>query len=809
MDLEPKNKDVKEKPGLEPDWQKWLASFETLSEVVREMGIRQVLKILQDVEDTRAAALAAALAPRVDVLETAPSQLAPQLLARIRPDQSEGLEKLLDGARSWRNDAWLMPVGASLSDSGEPLAGSFQAHLKFIGALRILPDGKRYASSSEDGTIRIWALSPEGNLPLATLDEHLGPVNDIIPSWDGQFLISASDDRTVKVWDLESLEPLLTLKGHMDYVSTLAALPEHRVASGSKDGTIRIWDINSGECLATFDSHGAWVNALTVTPDGSLLISASINNMLKTWDMQTLTEAAPFFEFEGADYSKVLMGSVFFTPSNKGEVGHKSHPGYLLVSPDGKTLVSGEEELILWNIVKREQIVRFPAHTPGLLDMVWLDEGQTLATAGREIKIWELKERKVLQTFTLHEGEVNSLAASPDGVWLISGGKDNTIKFWDLSGQTSTNPWQGHSQSIHEVAFSPDEGLAVSVGTDSKVRIWDIQTGCCRHVGDGNSYPSGHIGGFLEAQKAVITTNWDGEVFLWDLVSGQLRLKLIHPEKYFSSSYFTVLPGKTQAIFSGFSQPMSVWELAKGAAPQVLAGSFSGLVDVSVTRDEKYFAAVYFSRVKGDKFAEKIGREPSPRKLPLQWWHLPDRKMIWEFLPEGDPVDLGYFCHVLLTEDETRLVTATSTGWLGIFEAASGKRLAWWRGDSGGYVTSMQLLPDGRLLICSDEVVGLDEEEEKITNYILRWWDLATQTCQRELVLDDVDARTPQITPDGCWAAFPSGQKECLWDLVNDRIVACFYGKTKLLFDAISRDGKTIIVGEDGGAFHVLRLNTP
>jgi WD40 repeat protein len=781
---------------------------------VETLGIQTVVKILAEAEDLAARTLAGALRARMAVLEMAPSQLAPQLLGCLHPDQApDRLGQLLSEAAVWREGPWLRPLGASQaacdSQHTSPLAASFQAHLNFIGALRVLPDGKQMVSASEDGTIRIWPLSPEGSLPLATLEDHGGPVNDIAVSPDGKMLVSVSDDRTVRLWDLETLDCRLTMAGHTDYVSAVVVTPDGRAASASKDGTIRIWDLSSGACLAVFEGHEAWVNALAVTPDGGLLISASINNRLKSWDLQTLTEGQPFFDFEGAAYSRVLMGDVFFTPSNTGDVGHKSHASVLLVSPDGRTLVSGGEELILWDIETRQQKVRFPAHPTGIQDMTWMEGGKTLVTAAREIKVWDLDARTSEHTYSGHLEEVTSLAASPDGRWLVSGSKDRTLKYWDLSRPIVLNPWQGHSQSVIGVRLSPDEALGVSSANDGQARLWDMHTGQCRQVLEGHSGQFVYLGDFTPDGRAFVTYTSDSEVGVWDLATGQLRHMLVYPERYFHASGFTILPGGRYAVCSGMIHPMAVWDLAEGGAPEILPDTPRHLLDTAVTRDGCYFAAVFFADVQGTSPAFMYEKGTAVRQAPLQWWDFEGRRVVWEVLPEGEPAEAGYFCKVLLTPDEARVVAATSTGWLGLFDVETGQRLVWWRGHPEGYVNSLQLLADGRLLTCGHEETGEDQDGNQKKRYVLRWWDLTGQTNLHTLTLADPDARTPQINAAGTRASFPSGQKECLWDLEQDRVTACFHGTSRILFDAISRDGGTILAGEKGGAVHVLRVVQP
>ena len=52
-------------------------------------------------------------------------------------------------------------------------------------------------------------------------------------------------DNTIRIWDVRSGVELVRLDGHEGRITSLAALPDGRLASGSDDKTIRIWDVRN------------------------------------------------------------------------------------------------------------------------------------------------------------------------------------------------------------------------------------------------------------------------------------------------------------------------------------------------------------------------------------------------------------------------------------------------------------------------------------------------------------------------------------------------------------------------------------
>ena len=90
----------------------------------------------------------------------------------------------------------------------------------YITKVLISPDGKRLASASRDGTIKIW--STLDFTLVRSLVGHSKWVWDVAFSADSAYLISASSDQTAKLWDAASGEVVRTYSGHEKAITALA-----------------------------------------------------------------------------------------------------------------------------------------------------------------------------------------------------------------------------------------------------------------------------------------------------------------------------------------------------------------------------------------------------------------------------------------------------------------------------------------------------------------------------------------------------------------------------------------------------------
>jgi WD40 repeat protein len=101
-----------------------------------------------------------------------------------------------------------------------------------------------------------------------------------------------------------------------------------------------------------------------------------------------------------------------------------------------------------------------------------------------KITIWDSRSGALLRTLNGTSsslrpgGHVRSIAispddsCSPDDSWIVSGNTDRSIRFWNATSDDPKRTFFGHAQDVLSLAFSPDGKQLASGGADKMVHVW-------------------------------------------------------------------------------------------------------------------------------------------------------------------------------------------------------------------------------------------------------------------------------------------------------------------------------------------------
>jgi WD40 repeat protein/tRNA A-37 threonylcarbamoyl transferase component Bud32 len=338
------------------------------------------------------------------------------------------------------------------------------------------PDGRQLASSSRDGTIKLW--NAENGRQLETLHGHKGDVNSVTYSPDGKKLASGADDRTVKLWDVATRRELAILGGHGGDVMSVEFSPNGKLLASAGNKTILLWDVqqalatHTGRPIARLNRHTDRIYGLAFTPDGRHLWSGDYQGTVNRWDIVSLAKA-PRESLPSAVPSQTFIVKDFRS---------RERPAWIRALACGRT--RGLVMACADNTVK----LYGPEHPGKGITDYWLKNAprsvalspdDSLIACGTEDGDIQILDGSLSESRTLlgHGGRVWSLAFSPKGDKLASASGDGTVRIWSLS-NPSVRPkiFPQPCAKISALGFSPDGKNLVTGHHNGTARLWDVAT---------------------------------------------------------------------------------------------------------------------------------------------------------------------------------------------------------------------------------------------------------------------------------------------------------------------------------------------
>ena len=437
-----------------------------------------------------------------------------------------------------------------------PRAGhSAQSRVNDVGltSLAFSPDGKLLLAGREDNKAKLWdaatgrslrvlqghGLRPEGLDPSGgALEQGIGQgrnhikdrVESVAFSPDSKQALTGGDDWTARLWDVATGREIRTFQGHIVKVTSVAFSPDGKqVLTGNGDRAARLWDVTVGKQLRAFRLRNAQLYEtsranfpVALSPDGKHVLMGSSDEMSRLWD----------------------VGSGKEIPALQGHIQGRENSvdiTTIAYSPDGKHVVTGSADRIasLWNAATGKSIRVFQdrrldedEHCGGVATVAFSPDGKQVLTGmayekglaslrlGTAARLWDVATGRRIRDFAGHIGGLQSVAFSPNGKQVLTGGDDKTARVWDLASGKEMITVRGHTAQVTSVAFSPDGKRVLTGSWDKTARLSDAATGREIRVFQG------HTGGVTSVAyspdgKRVLTGSWDGTARLWDAASGR------------------------------------------------------------------------------------------------------------------------------------------------------------------------------------------------------------------------------------------------------------------------------------------------
>jgi WD40 repeat protein len=492
------------------------------------------------------------------------------------------------------------PDGKRIASSGAATVRVWDAKkgeeilsLKGSGPVAFSPDGKHVvcaSGGSSKSTLKVWDVAT--GQEILSFTGRTGEVTSVSYSPDGKRIVCGSGGQDqqgdplpgeVKMWDAATGQELLSLKGHLGNVRSVAYSPDGRcIVSGSEDHTIKVWDAEKSQEVLSFEvdtvrpvRHSPIV---AHSPDGSRIVSSSrgydlqgkrLPGEIKVWDTTTGQQVLSLkghtdvvYDLAYSSDSKRIVSSgsdfgvtfsavlrIFRRYVESGELASselRSHTlkewdaatgqqlrflkgsGPMKYSPNGKLFTDNDDRTGSDPVVfspDGKRIVSSGGDGRGKYRHNPDGTKTVFVGDGKTLKLWDAATGGECLSLKGHTSAVNSVAWSPDGKRIVSGSHDKTLKVWDAQTGQEILSLQGHTGSVYGAAYSPDGKRIVSGGGDHTLKVWDAEKGLEVLSLTGHTGPVQSVG-YSRDGKRIVSHIWVGTVKVWNAEKSQDVLSL-------------------------------------------------------------------------------------------------------------------------------------------------------------------------------------------------------------------------------------------------------------------------------------------
>jgi eukaryotic-like serine/threonine-protein kinase len=525
-------------------WQ-WRQARLNAQDAVKQRRIAE-----QDATETRFNLYAADVAVASQALQNGDLRLARNTLDRLRPKRDEADLRGFE----WRY-LWNLCRGEQLA--------TLSGHEQTVTCTAFSPDGKRLATGSLDGTVRIWNVSAHEN--TATLRVTSNKVWSVGFTPDGKWLMTGSSE-SVEFWDVDSWQVRTNFPGQVGVLSktgTFLATGESKPYYYEPAGAVTLWNWRTGQLLRRFKPLG---HALALSSDGRLLALAGADLSITVWD--------------------TASGNLIREwPMN--------HPVWSLAfSPDDRELVSAgwSREVLIWKIAGPSPPQTIDSQRLNFWSAVYSPDGAMIATTGtdRRVRFWDAVTLEPKSVLRGHESEVWCAAFSPDGKLLATGGTDQAAMLWPTTpvGLQDELPHDANYRPI----FSPDGKTLVTIDPTTQIcKLWDLAQH--KQVTFQNM---GYIFGFSRHGKSVITFDDHAWVLQFWLPTANSPSKNVALEGRVEGTsrfdFIAMTPSQDLILAIDPAGLIRIWDTDTGHLLHAIQGPLPPIRAAALSPDGKYLA---------------------------------------------------------------------------------------------------------------------------------------------------------------------------------------------------------------------------
>ncbi len=532
------------------------------------------------------------------------------------------------------------------------------------------------------------------------------------------------------MWDISSGENIWSHTGHVESAQSVCFNPDGETlvsASFAKTtlepAQIKLWKVSTGEELRSIDSHTYRIWCVQFDTSGQRVATGNGDGTISLWELTSGKEILRANPPPASTDIHVPARSISF-------------------SADGRNIISAGKDLTLWDAQNGQELTKFKRESQLISEACFLGQGRRVASASfAKIKIWEPSTTETSDTLRQNIS-VRSLAYSPNGKHILTGGNDGTLRLWNKETDQLIHSFKGHPETVFAVGFGKQGSFFFSGSQDHSIKLWNLDSAELLRTLDGHQGSVNSIAVAPDGEH-LISASSDNSLKIWHAKSGKL-VRTLHGH---SAAVVRVKVSREENLFVSGSQDgfLQLWHGTTWEPVGDPWDNQGALKDICF---------------------DSTGSRVAVLGAQFNVWDV--AKGIRTQQLAQDRLFAGGGTRVSFSRDDQRLVTTTSGGEISIWDVATGQEVKAFHGHNGR-ITGLAIRPDGLQIATGG------------WNGHIRFWNLDTEKQKRHLGKHRRTIMSLSLSPDDTRIASCSFGNIKLWNVNTGRLLSVMEGHTDLV----------------------------
>lgn len=522
--------------------------------------------------------------------------------------------------------------------------GRLLGHGGIIEAAQFSPDGTYVVTASADGTLRLWATEPGGELPTLQLP-------DASVQW-AMFMGGSGEPHPV--------EPSLSSSLQESVQPNSATAPSNPLLLSALPVAPSVWrvfslDPSSPPPVVAPVSSGLAASAVPSSapsaPDPvtaiANLVTVTLDGKLQRWQILTelesglTTASAPTMRTTSATRPPLPNLLQRLSAWLGRSAAHPAAPAQTIETPPqvaaspSPAVVSFPVQLAIGSSTTPRVTATNPLEGKSFSSVALSASGHWMASADSsgKISVYQIQADQSSQLIYA----IQNWRSTPNNLNPVSEVQQSSIASAAAKPEppvTTVPSGSGSPVTVRKLSFSTDNRYLLAIADDFTVRLWDTQTGQLLQV------LRGHEASIQQAQFSpdgqwIVTASWDRTARIWQVASGT-EFKVLPHADVVNSAYFST--DSQQIVTASWDGTARIFTVETGE-PQHLLQHKQAILDAEFSPDGRQVvtASINGSAYLWDATSAELQAELRPNRLNPTSTN-PDPVLQASFSPDGQYV---------------------------------------------------------------------------------------------------------------------------------------------------------------------------